>query len=57
MVGAQVTFRILGLKIGGIKHMVGAQWALVYEHEPQEGDAVHPQILLLLAASLEKISA
>ena len=57
MTDVQVSFRILALKTSDIQLLIGDQWSAVYENEPKETDIVHPQVLRLLATSLEKISA
>ena len=51
-----VTFRDLDIPGPDLKDIIGAQWAAVYEKDPEEGENVHPQILRLLAFALEKIA-
>ena len=51
----QITFQLLDLRLVDVKQMIGEQWQLVYPADPTEDSMVHPQILLLLSVSLERI--
>ena len=53
----KMTFQILAVGFKEMETMLGEQWTRVYPEAPKWGDAIHPQILRLMNAALEKLSA
>ena len=52
---ASISFETLGLPVSDVKVLVGSQWACIYTQDPMATEAIHPQIMMLVAFALEKL--